>query len=425
MDLKDSTLRNDKSSFITICNERYLTNEEIRRRVPGSWVTADILASIHQWRNLHRVPTPLLNQEGQPFWFCATPHIQRAQSLMDRYGYDTLFENVPPKAIEKIERDNLLEEAFFSSQIEGAKTTRRRAEEMIRHGSSPRDKSERETLNNYRAMEYILTKPDRKISVEVIQDLHRIVTHQALNFGKPGEFRTDEHDTVVGDALRIDYIPPPPGKMEIFLDDLVRWINEGVGMFDVYFMHPLIVASILHFYFVYIHPFPDGNGRTARALYYLYLNASYNAMPYLSISHVIGQKRRAYDRALLNVEKHSTDLTFFIHYSCDITTEAIDNLRFAVEQYAAASRLEDLIGSRSLELNKRQIGVMKYMLRPDVSHVDVKKHQRLFKTVYETARTDLQDLEKKGFVVSRKIGKKFVFQLKEILGQLKGEKHGE
>ncbi|OGQ04776.1 MAG: hypothetical protein A2W61_04080 [Deltaproteobacteria bacterium RIFCSPLOWO2_01_44_7] len=397
-----------------ICNERYLTNLEIRRRIPKDWDSVDILSKVHQWREHHKVPTPLLNQGGKPFFFCSTQHILKAQSVMDRYGYDTLFENIPSKAIEKIEKDNLLEEAFFSSQIEGAKTTRRRAEEMIRHNSLPRDRSERETLNNYRAMEYILSNPDKKISIETITDLHRIVTDNALDDGKPGEFRTPEHDTVVGDALRIYYVPPTPEKIEGFLEYLIQWLHpKDITISDASSLHPLSVASILHFYFVYIHPFPDGNGRTARALYYLYLNKFYNAMPFLSISHVIGQKRKAYDQAILNVEETRTDLTFFIHYSCDITTEAIDNLRFAIQRYATASHLEDLVGKRSLELNKRQMSIIKYLLRPDISHVDVKKYQKLQKIVYETARTDLQELEKKGFLVSRKIGKKFIYQLKE------------
>ncbi len=413
MNIKESVTLNDKNSFVIECNNRYLSELEIRRRIPRFWDTADLLTKIYQWRNFRAVPTPLLNQEGRAFWFCYTPHIQKAQSLVDKYGYDTLFENVSEKARKRIERDNLLDEAFFSSQIEGAKTTRKRAEEMIRQNSSPKNKSERETFNNFRAMDYIVTHPERSISVEVIKDLHRIITDQALEFGQPGEFRTSQHDTVVGDMLKVDYTPPPTDKMEIFLGDLLRWLNQGVQDFEGHFLHPLVTASILHFYFVYLHPFPDGNGRTARALYYLYLNRFYNAMPYLSISHVIGGRRKAYDQAILDVEKHGTDLTFFINYSCDITTEAVDNLRFAVEYYAAASRVEDLIGSRSFEINRRQLSLMKYLLRPNVTHVDVKKYQKLFKIVYETARTDLQDLEKKGFISGQKVGKKFIYKLKK------------
>lgn len=413
MDIKESIIKNDLDSFVESCNERYLTIPEIRRRIPSKWNVGNVLDRIMQWRRLHNMPTPLLNQEGQAFSFCQTPHIQKAQSIMDRYGYDTLFENVSPKAAAKIERDNLIDEAFYSSQIEGAKTTRQRAEEMALKNSVPRNKSERETLNNYLAMEYILAKHDRKITVDVIKDLHCIVTDQALDNGKPGEFRTADHDIVVGDAFKTDYIPPPPEKMEVFLDDLLRWINEGVHRYEGHYLHPLVVASILHFYFVYLHPFPDGNGRTARSLYYLYLNQAYNAMPYLSISHVIGQKRKVYDRAILNVEKHGTDLTYFVHYSCDITTEAIDNLRFTIQQYAAASRMKELVGDRLSELNKRQLGILKYLLRPDITSVDLKKYQRMSKVVYETARTDLQRLENMGFIVSRKVGKKFIYQLKE------------
>lgn len=417
MDIKEAIKKNDKKSFVAICNQRYLTNEEIRRRIPRGWDTGDIFTQVHRFRRYNLVPTPLLNQQGQAFSFCLTPYIQSAQSTMDRFGYDALFENISEKAIKKIEQDNLLEEAFFSSQIEGAKTTRRRAEEMVRQKSAPRNKSERETLNNYRAMEYILAHPELPISLEAIKTLHRIVTNQALDFGTPGEFRSDQDETVVGDWLKIDYVPPPREKMEIFLDDLMGWINQGAKLYEAN-PHPLIIASIFHFYFVFLHPFPDGNGRTARALYYMYLNKSYNAMPYLSISHVIGEKRNRYDKAILNVEKSGTDLTYFIHYSCDITTTAIGNLRVAIQRYSTAGRLEELIGDLSLQLNKRQIKIMKYLLRPNISQIDVKKYQKLNKVVYETARTDLQGLEQKELIVSQKFGKKFVYKIKE-------EIHGE
>jgi len=411
MDLKESLLKNDKQGFVEACNARYLSEFEIRKRIPRHWDVSQLLTEVYRWRYSRSIVLPLLNQEGKGFWFCQTPFIQKAQSLMDQYGYDTLFENVPERAIRKIEKDNLLEEAFYSSQIEGAKTTRRRAEEMIRNNAQPRSRSERETLNNYRAMEHILSNADQEISIRMIQNLHRIVTDGALDFGVPGAFRTEADETVVGNILEDDYVPPAPEKMKVFLESFIEWINTS--SYGSQSIHPVIKASILHFYFVYLHPFPDGNGRTARALYYFYLNKHYNAMPYLSISHVIGKKRRAYDQSILDVEKQGTDLTFFIHYSCEITTEAIDNLRFMVEHYSAANRLEKVLGERSLELNKRQNQILRYLLRPDIAYVDLKKYQKLYKIVYETARNDLQSLEEKGFLVSKKIGKKFIYQLKK------------
>ena len=94
------------------------------------------------------------------------------------------------------------------------------------------------------------------------------------------------------------------------------------------FIHPVIKAIILHFMIGYIHPFGDGNGRTARALFYWYmLRCGYWLFEFVSISKLIKEKRSDYDTAYIYTETDDFDLTYFIYHQVDVIIKAVDALR--------------------------------------------------------------------------------------------------
>lgn len=135
-------------------------------------------------------------------------------------------------------------------------------------------------------------------------------------------------------------------------------------------------------------------------------------MPYISISHVIRDKRKAYYRAIEDVETHGRDLTYFLHYSCDITRKAIENLWQIIDSYSLNRTVKKQLEEKGYELNKRQLKVIN-MLAVSGSHIDLKKYKNKFRVAYETARTDLRSLEKNGILIQIKVGKKFVYRLRE------------
>ncbi|MHB8551039.1 MAG: Fic family protein, partial [Acidiferrobacterales bacterium] len=208
---------------------------------------------------------------------------------------------------------SLIEEAITSSQLEGAATTREEAKAMLRSGRKPRDRSERMILNNFRVMEHIRELRDEPLNPEMVLGMHRMVSEGALDDASAaGRLRRENEKIRVMDAQYsvVLHDPPEAASLPQRLKRLCAFANETDGE---PFVHPVIRAILLHYMLAYDHPFVDGNGRTARALFYWSLARSgYWLMEYVSISRLIKPAPAQYGRAYLHSETDNNDTTYFI-----------------------------------------------------------------------------------------------------------------
>ena len=176
------------------------------------------------------------------------------------------------------------------------------------------------------------------------------------------------------------------------------------------FLHPVIRSVLLHFWIAYDHPFVDGNGRTARALFYWsMLRNGYWLAEYLSISHEILKSPKRYYRAFLHTETDGNDLNYFILHQLEIIGMSIESLGKSIrskQQDAEALRRNLGVGSA---YNHRQIALLKHALKHPHAAYTVVGHQTSHGTSNQTAKNDLTDLELKGILQRAKIGKAFVY----------------
>jgi Fic family protein len=229
----------------------------------------------------------------------------------------------------------MIEEAITSSQLEGASTTREIAKEMIQKGLEPKDKSQQMILNNYLLMKKALEKKDEDLSIGFILELHEIATRKAIeNNATCGEFR--QSDNIVISNLYNENIFYPPVHDTIIsrLKDLCEFANIDHSQNDPSnFIHPVVKAIILHFMVGYIHPFGDGNGRTARAIFYWsILKSGYWLFEYVSISKLIQEKRNDYDKSFIYTETDDFDLTYFIYNQVETIDKAVKLLYEHIEK---------------------------------------------------------------------------------------------
>jgi len=305
--------------------------------------------------------------------------------------------------------NSLIQEAFTSSQLEGATTTRLVAKEMIRTGRLPCDKSEQMILNNFAAMKRINRLKDESLSKELVFDIHQLVTEKTLdNSSAVGRFRTaNEKIHVIDMYNEVFHDPPPADQLEERMTAMCDFAN---GKTPKYFIHPVIRAIILHFWLAYDHPFVDGNGRTARALFYWsMLRRRYWLFEFVSVSQIIVKAPAKYARAFLQTETDDNDLTYFIVYHLDIIRQAIKVLYEYVERktkmlQAIENQLRGII-----VLNHRQRALISRALRHPHQRYTIRSHQISHNVVYQTSRTDLLDLERRGLLKSDKIGKTWYF----------------
>ncbi|GGC83754.1 transposase [Flavobacterium lutivivi] len=298
----------------------------------------------------------------------------------------------------------LMEESIFSSMIEGATTTRIKAKEMLRKGKKPSNKSEQMILNNYKTIQYISEHKDEDISIEKLFEIHRLVTENTLEAEHIGVFR-NSNDVMVMNQITGEIVHTPPTFDE--LDELMKSFCDFFNNNPKNnFIHPIVKASILHFLIGYIHPFVDGNGRTARALFYWYLlKNGYWLTEYLSISRVILKTKTQYEKAYIYTEIDEMDVTYFIHYQVKVLIQAFEDLK----SYIAKKRKEENKLSKYLKLpniNERQAQILYWIEEDSNRFFTVKEIETIFKITNQTARTDIEYLVEKGFLKKVSINNK-------------------
>ncbi|MBO4858664.1 MAG: Fic family protein [Treponema sp.] len=290
---------------------------------------------------------------------------------------------------------SIMEEAIASSQMEGASTTRKVAKEMLRKQAKPKDKSQQMILNNYNTIRYLSEHKDDDFSQELLLEIHKQITEKTLdNSDDEGRFRTDDSIHVMNVMTGEVAHEPPSYKMIIpTITELCALINdEGKG-----FIHPIIKAVILHFMISYLHPFVDGNGRTARSLFYWYmLKKGYWLTEYLSISRIIYKSKVQYEKVFLYTEHDNYDLGYFIHYNLKVLNQAFEELKVYLERKTKENAA--ILEYRIPGLNERQIQIIKICAEKPSSIFTSKDLEIRFNVSVKTIRADLEGLVEKGLM---------------------------
>jgi len=300
---------------------------------------------------------------------------------------------------------SIMEEAIASSQIEGAVTTRKKAKEMLRKNIRPRNKSEQMILNNYLTIKHIVNIQDAPITLERLFEIHKLIANETLDDNSDeGKYRNDNEVNVI-DIIdgEIVHTPPDFNEVPLLMDELFNFFNNND---NEQFIHPIVKGCIIHFMIGYIHPFVDGNGRTARALFYWYLlKNGYWLTEYLSISRLIVKSKTQYAQAFIYTETDENDLTYFLNYKIKTMQLAYYSLREYIQR--KISEKKQLINFQKIKgINERQALIIKWLYEEPELLFSVKEIENRFSLSNQTARTDLTELESKGYLEMVGLNKK-------------------
>jgi Fic family protein len=310
----------------------------------------------------------------------------------------------------------MLEEAITSSQLEGASTTREVAQEMLKKNLVPKDKSQQMIFNNYQLMKKAIERKNEELSIEFILELHRIATYKAIdNEAVSGQLRQDNNIIVTDLYGEKVFYPPEAQTIQSRLNYLCDFANQDHSQCSE-FIHPIIKAIILHFMIAYIHPFGDGNGRTARAIFYwsILRSGDYWLFEYVSISKFIQEKRGAYDKAFIYTETDDFDLTYFIYNQVETIEKAVKSL------YEYIDRKKDEFhqfmhwvnrSPLAKTLNRGHLEILKEALKSPGQEFTVKQVAIDFGVTENTARNYLAALVVKDllFLTQSKRGKARIY----------------
>ncbi|NSL89995.1 Fic family protein [Chitinophaga solisilvae] len=304
---------------------------------------------------------------------------------------------------------SLMEEAIASSQLEGAATTRKVAKEMLENNRKPRNTSEQMILNNYEAMKWIVENKSMDITKDAILQIHAILTKNTFSErSEEGVIRkSDDINVVDVQTGKSVYTPPPADQLEQLMDDFCHFANDREKL--SFFMHPITKGIILHFLMGYIHPFADGNGRTARTIFYWYLiKKGYWLIEYMSVSRTILNSKAQYAHAYLHTELDDNDLTYFIIYNLRSINIAMEDLKSYIQR-KTAEKQNIITLLRNTSFNDRQIGLIQEILKDVTIYFTVAQVQNKFGVSNQTARNDLGGLVENGVLEERRSGRKSQF----------------
>jgi len=355
---------------------------------------------------------PLRDKEGAPFNYLEVDPIpERLHEIaMGAGGLIEMPEQITnPDTRDRYYVSSLIEEAITSSQLEGAATTRQVARDMLRSRRKPTDRGERMILNNFLTMQRIGGLKNEPLTRELVFEMHRLITDQTLREPtSAGAFRRAHHRVaVVNENGQLFHDPPPAEELAERMAAMCDFAN---GKTPEGFIHPVVRSIILHFWLAYDHPFADGNGRTARALFYWsMLRHGFWLFAYVSISQVILRAPSKYARAFLYTETDQNDLTYFVLYHLEVIRQAIKALHAYIKRKTGQLQVVE----RQLKgvgiLNHRQRALIGHALRHPHHRYTIEYHRTSHDIVHQTARADLLALRRRGLLEGEKVGKTWYF----------------
>lgn len=310
---------------------RYLPYDEFIRRLEP-----DVAAHM-AWmltRASRRSLAKRLFNLGDPSVLCSyipTANIEIARTLVDQSTTTAALEWANRKVGEEQNISYMLEdlfeeEAISSSQLEGAATTTLIAKDMLKRKREPRSMDERMILGNFKMMRFMWDKRSSPLTTDLIKELHAIGV-AGIDDEKytPGLFRLTDNVVVEDRDGNIVHQPPSAVGLEDRLQSLCDWMNTDHDEIESQsYIHSLVKAICIHFAIGYEHPFNDGNGRVARALFYWFMfKKDYGAFRYISISNLLKEAATQYGKSYLYTETDEMDMTYFIDYQCSVIVRAV------------------------------------------------------------------------------------------------------
>lgn len=297
------------------------------------------------------------------------------------------------KWVKDMQSEALILEAHYSTHIEGTQLTLSQAQRILA-GKSVKGikKDDRQELLNYKeAMDLVSEYLGKRseITEDLIRQIHKILVRKVRGgIFNPGRYRKVQNYVINSLTREIVYTPPPPSKVPQLMGEFTKWLNKESDI------SPVLIAGISQYQFVGIHPFLDGNGRTARVLCTLILYQNgYDFKRLFSLSEYYDKNRGKYYDAIQSVRENDMDMTGWLEYF----TEGLKNQLIEIRTKGEKSIKKEVIieEAKRLSLNERQQKILLHLLEKRAS---VEEIRRKLNFVRRTIQRDLSKLVDLGLI---------------------------
>ena len=309
--------------------------------------------------------------------------------------------------LEKMQNKALLSEAHHTTHIEGTKLTLKESEQLWQgqHLADVNPDDERELLNYRDAFELVsrYVGDGEPITEGLIREIHkRLVQGVRGDAATPGLYRKIQNYVANSKTKEVIYTPPPAYEISNMMQALVDCLNEEETI------HPVLVSGIAQFHLVHIHPFLDGNGRTARLLSTLCLyRKGYNFKKLFTISEYYDRNRADYYKTIQSVRENDMDMTRWLEYFSEGLAVQLREIKTLGKQAIKQSFL-----AKEHHLSERQRLAVEHMATE--GGLSIQQFEKMCPDVTRrTLQRELKDLIDKGLVESSGATSNLIYQLKD------------
>ena len=327
--------------------------------------------------------------------FTITPKINKTLIEIERVRGFLDAVKLKEDWVTDMQQKALILESHHSTHIEGTALSIEQSQNILegkKVNNVNRD-DKNELLNYKQAMDFIsryLGKDD-SFSEGLIREIHkRLVKNVRGGYADPGNYRKIQNYVVNSQTKEVVYTPPNPFDVPMLMKEFVDWVNMSGEI------SPILIAGIVQFQFVHIHPFIDGNGRTARLLSTLVLyKTGYDFKRLFTISEYYDRDRPLYYKAIQSVRNNNMNMTYWLEYFVAGLHSQMEEIR---QKGAQLIKMDiSLQKIKKLGLNERQEKAVKYILK--TGKISVNEYQKMASCVRRTAQRDIDDL------INKKIAK--------------------
>lgn len=420
-DLAQGTMNPNLAHLLALCARDYVTPEQLmNEKLPASMTFHQTWDTLSDLRRAVAISVPFQEEEGCEGWYVPTLHITQSLARLERQCCaDSSLTRYARKAKSSdIYAESLADEIIGIVVHDNIQLDRNRAVEFLTMHYAPRNDSERLMLNIYNLMESLEDYLDVPFSSALTEEIYqRIIADVDLN------------------QLELS---SSTSRLETF-SDRVHWSSESQHLNLIFsyangevgdpFDAPLVRAAFLRTFFSFHQPWPAMNNTIGRFLFGLmclkhdlpfacmvpysnklfeWLESVHPTHPHnmsATVSTLQGSCPSAFNEAA-----HSSDFTAFVTLALDLLEDAVGEIEQRVRQQEDGNRLVESMLSGTLMVNHRQQAILSRALRNPHETFLVRQHRIDQHIAYGTARSDLLELVRAGFLEQTKEGKRYVFR---------------
>ena len=298
----------------------------------------------------------------------------------------------------KFQEDALVRSVHYGTHIEGNELNLSQAEKIVQgQHVIARERDIQEVLNYRKVIEFIgeegIENAQKITGEDLIFHLHKLTVKKILPEETQGVYRRTQVVIKSSQTGEVVFRPPSPLEVTHQMSDLLAFINAPENK-DI---HPVLRSGIVHYEFVRIHPFVDGNGRVARALSTLLLfQEGYDIRRFFSLEEYFDTDASRYYDSLQSVEREG-QLTHWLEYFTEGLSVELNKIKEKVEHVSVDSQLKERLGGKPLMLTDRQLQIIEYIQK--AGYLQNQAFKSLFPMISEdSVLLDLKSLMNAGII---------------------------